>query len=107
MSDYPKPPALDEDADVAGERARICRNEQTNDILRIRDLSKVKRFPLPNVTKNNNKKTPPKWFIQVQMFVICQTYKGTIIPAVNRICVGVSPGEVCQNLLQNLIMPVQ
>lgn len=25
----------------------------------------------------------------------CQIYKGTLIPAVNRICVGVSPGEVC------------
>uniref|UniRef100_H3CTK4 ATP-binding cassette, sub-family A (ABC1), member 4a n=1 Tax=Tetraodon nigroviridis TaxID=99883 RepID=H3CTK4_TETNG len=66
VSDHPKPPALDEDADVAGERARICTNEKTDDILRIRDLSK--------------------------------TYKGTLIPAVNRICVGVSAGE-CFGLL--------
>ncbi|XP_029698855.1 retinal-specific ATP-binding cassette transporter-like [Takifugu rubripes] len=66
VSDCPKPPVLDEDADVAGERARICKNERTNDILQIRDLSK--------------------------------TYKGTIIPAVNRICLGVSSGE-CFGLL--------
>lgn len=25
----------------------------------------------------------------------CQVYKGTATPAVNRICLGVSPGEVC------------
>lgn len=41
----------------------------------------------------------------------CQTYKGTIIPAVNRICVGVSPGEVClangYNLLQYLTVSIQ
>ncbi|KAG7216739.1 hypothetical protein INR49_021122 [Caranx melampygus] len=65
-SDFPKPPILEEDADVAEEREHIYRNGKTNDILRIRDLSK--------------------------------TYTGTIIPAVDRICVGVSPGE-CFGLL--------
>ncbi|XP_044032286.1 retinal-specific phospholipid-transporting ATPase ABCA4a isoform X2 [Siniperca chuatsi] len=66
ISDCPKPPILDEDVDVAEERERICNSEKTNDILRIRDLSK--------------------------------TYTRTIIPAVDRICVGVSPGE-CFGLL--------
>ncbi|XP_071341979.1 retinal-specific phospholipid-transporting ATPase ABCA4-like isoform X2 [Trachinotus anak] len=66
ISDFPKPPILDEDADVAEEREHIYQSGKTNDILRIRDLSK--------------------------------TYTGTIIPAVDRICVGVSPGE-CFGLL--------
>ncbi|XP_051267127.1 retinal-specific phospholipid-transporting ATPase ABCA4a isoform X3 [Dicentrarchus labrax] len=66
ISDCPKPHILDEDVDVAEERERIYRSEKTNDILRIRDLSK--------------------------------TYRGTILPAVDRICVGVSPGE-CFGLL--------
>uniref|UniRef100_A0A665X1X1 P-type phospholipid transporter n=1 Tax=Echeneis naucrates TaxID=173247 RepID=A0A665X1X1_ECHNA len=66
ISDCPKPPIIDEDADVAEERELIYRPVKTNDILRIRDLSK--------------------------------TYTGTIIPAVDRICVGVSPGE-CFGLL--------
>ncbi|XP_033494779.1 retinal-specific phospholipid-transporting ATPase ABCA4a isoform X1 [Epinephelus lanceolatus] len=66
ISDCPKPPILEEDVDVAEERERLYRSEKTNDILRIRDLSK--------------------------------TYPGTIIPAVDRICVAVSPGE-CFGLL--------
>ncbi|XP_028288502.1 retinal-specific phospholipid-transporting ATPase ABCA4a [Parambassis ranga] len=66
IPDCPKPHILDEDTDVAQERQRIHQSENTNDILRIRDLSK--------------------------------TYTGTIIPAVDRICVGVSPGE-CFGLL--------
>ncbi|XP_067342054.1 retinal-specific phospholipid-transporting ATPase ABCA4a [Channa argus] len=65
-SKCPKSPILDEDVDVADEREQIYRSEKTNDILRIRDLSK--------------------------------TYSGTSVPAVDRICVGVSPGE-CFGLL--------
>ncbi|KAM8882220.1 retinal-specific phospholipid-transporting ATPase ABCA4a isoform 2-T2 [Synchiropus picturatus] len=65
-SDHPKPLMMDEDVDVADEREQIHRNEKTNDILRIKDLSK--------------------------------TYRGMIIPAVDRICVRVSPGE-CFGLL--------
>uniref|UniRef100_A0AAQ5YRW6 P-type phospholipid transporter n=1 Tax=Amphiprion ocellaris TaxID=80972 RepID=A0AAQ5YRW6_AMPOC len=61
-----QPHIVDEDLDVTDERERIYKSEKTNDILRIRDLSK--------------------------------TYTGTIIPAVDRICVGVSPGE-CFGLL--------
>lgn len=38
-------------------------------------------------------------FIFVLMFSH-QTYTGTIIPAVDRICVGVSPGEVCRGLVK-------
>lgn len=38
-------------------------------------------------------------FIFVLMFSY-QTYTGTIIPAVDRICVGVSPGEVCRGLVK-------
>lgn len=30
-----------------------------------------------------------------------QTYRGTIIPAVDRICVGVSPGEVSLSPTEN------
>lgn len=73
VSDSPKPPALDEDADVAGERARICTNQKTNEILRIQDLSKVKRFSFRNVTDNGNqvkKKNTPKRFVQVEMFLL-------------------------------------
>ncbi|XP_035808253.2 retinal-specific phospholipid-transporting ATPase ABCA4a isoform X2 [Amphiprion ocellaris] len=66
IPDCPKPHIVDEDLDVTDERERIYKSEKTNDILRIRDLSK--------------------------------TYTGTIIPAVDRICVGVSPGE-CFGLL--------
>uniref|UniRef100_A0A3Q1EAA0 ATP-binding cassette, sub-family A (ABC1), member 4a n=1 Tax=Acanthochromis polyacanthus TaxID=80966 RepID=A0A3Q1EAA0_9TELE len=66
IPDCPKPHIVDEDLDVTDERERIYQSEKTNDILRIRDLSK--------------------------------TYTGTIIPAVDRICVGVSPGE-CFGLL--------
>ncbi|KAF6716400.1 Retinal-specific ATP-binding cassette transporter [Oryzias melastigma] len=61
IPDGPKPHILEEDVDVAEERKRIQQSGKTNDILRIKDLSK--------------------------------TYTGTIIPAVDRICVGVSPGE--------------
>ncbi|TMS09014.1 Retinal-specific ATP-binding cassette transporter [Larimichthys crocea] len=66
ISDFQNPPNLEEDMDVAEERARIYKSEKNGDILRIRDLSK--------------------------------TYSGTFIPAVDRICVGVSPGE-CFGLL--------
>ncbi|XP_078147403.1 retinal-specific phospholipid-transporting ATPase ABCA4a isoform X1 [Centroberyx gerrardi] len=66
ISDYMKPPVMEEDVDVAQERERIYKDGKNNDILRIRDLSK--------------------------------TYTGTAIPAVDRICVGVSPGE-CFGLL--------
>uniref|UniRef100_A0A673CI96 ATP-binding cassette, sub-family A (ABC1), member 4a n=1 Tax=Sphaeramia orbicularis TaxID=375764 RepID=A0A673CI96_9TELE len=66
ISDGVKPPILEEDEDVAEERKRIYRNDKTNDILYVRDLSK--------------------------------TYSGTVIPAVDRICAGVSPGE-CFGLL--------
>ncbi|XP_029955495.1 retinal-specific phospholipid-transporting ATPase ABCA4-like [Salarias fasciatus] len=66
IPDGPKPHILDEDADVSEERERMYQSGKTNDILRIKDLSK--------------------------------TYRGTIIPAVDRICVGVSPGE-CFGLL--------
>uniref|UniRef100_UPI0037E6FBBE retinal-specific phospholipid-transporting ATPase ABCA4a n=1 Tax=Semicossyphus pulcher TaxID=241346 RepID=UPI0037E6FBBE len=66
ISECPKPFVLNEDLDVAEERERIYEREQTNDILRIRDLTK--------------------------------TYPGTIIPAVDRICAGVSAGE-CFGLL--------
>uniref|UniRef100_A0A8C8DXS5 ABC transporter domain-containing protein n=1 Tax=Oryzias sinensis TaxID=183150 RepID=A0A8C8DXS5_9TELE len=61
IPDGPKPHILEEDVDVAEERKRIQQSGNTNDILRIKDLSK--------------------------------TYTGTIIPAVDRICVGVLPGE--------------
>lgn len=44
ISDSPKPHILDEDVDVAEERERIYKSEKTNDILRIRDLSKVRFF---------------------------------------------------------------
>ncbi|XP_041823569.1 retinal-specific phospholipid-transporting ATPase ABCA4-like [Melanotaenia boesemani] len=66
IPDGPKPHILDEDVDVAEERQRIHQSGKTNDILRIKDLSK--------------------------------TYTGTIIPAVDRMCIGVSPGE-CFGLL--------
>uniref|UniRef100_H2LLX9 P-type phospholipid transporter n=1 Tax=Oryzias latipes TaxID=8090 RepID=H2LLX9_ORYLA len=59
--DHWQPHILEEDVDVAEERKRIQQSGNTNDILRIKDLSK--------------------------------TYTGTIIPAVDRICVGVLPGE--------------
>uniref|UniRef100_A0A669DHE2 P-type phospholipid transporter n=1 Tax=Oreochromis niloticus TaxID=8128 RepID=A0A669DHE2_ORENI len=64
IPDCPKPHILDEDVDVGEERQRIYQSGKSNDILRVRDLSKVR----------------------------------TIIPAVDRICVGVSPGE-CFGLL--------
>ncbi|CAN9506482.1 unnamed protein product [Ophioblennius macclurei] len=66
IPDGPKPHILDEDADVTEERNRMYQSGKTNDILRIKDLSK--------------------------------TYSGTAIPAVDRICIGVSPGE-CFGLL--------
>ncbi|XP_047424587.1 retinal-specific phospholipid-transporting ATPase ABCA4a isoform X2 [Mugil cephalus] len=64
--DSPKRHILEEDEDVAQERERTYQSRKSNDILHIRDLSKI--------------------------------YSGTIIPAVDRICVGVSPGE-CFGLL--------
>uniref|UniRef100_A0A3P9LUM4 P-type phospholipid transporter n=1 Tax=Oryzias latipes TaxID=8090 RepID=A0A3P9LUM4_ORYLA len=67
IPDGPKPHILEEDVDVAEERKRIQQSGNTNDILRIKDLSK--------------------------------TYTGTIIPAVDRICVGVLPGEQCFGLV--------
>ncbi|CAJ1081870.1 retinal-specific phospholipid-transporting ATPase ABCA4a [Xyrichtys novacula] len=66
ISERPQPLILNEDLDVAQERERIYKSEKSNDILRIRDLTKI--------------------------------YPGTIIPAVDRICFGVSAGE-CFGLL--------
>uniref|UniRef100_A0A3Q2Z6G7 P-type phospholipid transporter n=1 Tax=Hippocampus comes TaxID=109280 RepID=A0A3Q2Z6G7_HIPCM len=66
IPDGPKPPIQDEDLDVAEERERIYKSRQTNDILHVRNLSKI--------------------------------YTGTITPAVDQICIGVSPGE-CFGLL--------
>uniref|UniRef100_A0A8C5HBZ0 ATP-binding cassette, sub-family A (ABC1), member 4a n=1 Tax=Gouania willdenowi TaxID=441366 RepID=A0A8C5HBZ0_GOUWI len=66
IPDGVNPHILDEDSDVAEERQRMHHRGKTNDILRVKDLSK--------------------------------TYKGKMIPAVDRICVGVSPGE-CFGLL--------
>uniref|UniRef100_A0A3B3ZLR6 ABC transporter domain-containing protein n=1 Tax=Periophthalmus magnuspinnatus TaxID=409849 RepID=A0A3B3ZLR6_9GOBI len=42
LCDSPRGHILDEDADVAEERQRIYKSHKTNDILRVRDLSKVK-----------------------------------------------------------------
>lgn len=44
ISDFQNPPNLEEDMDVAEERARIYKSEKNGDILRIRDLSKVTHF---------------------------------------------------------------
>ncbi|XP_061877711.1 retinal-specific phospholipid-transporting ATPase ABCA4-like isoform X1 [Entelurus aequoreus] len=66
VPDGPKPSILDEDLDVAEERERIYKSRKTNDILHVRDLSKI--------------------------------YTGTMTPAVDQICIGVSPGE-CFGLL--------
>lgn len=41
MSDFKKPPITDEDVDVAKERERIYKGGSSNDILQIKDLSKV------------------------------------------------------------------
>lgn len=114
ISDCPKPLILDEDVDVAEERERMYESEKTNDILRIRDLSKVRCLAFQTMTvmdsgKNakidGSVKSKEKVYIQhLPYFVLtlsCQTYTGTIIPAVDRICVGVSPGEVC------VVKPIQ
>ncbi|TRY62479.1 hypothetical protein DNTS_007141, partial [Danionella cerebrum] len=74
MPDFRKPPVTDEDVDVAKERERIYKGGSSNDILQIKDLSKAM------LSSQNS------------------TYAGTIRPAVDRICVGVSPGE-CFGLL--------
>lgn len=79
VSDSPKPPALDEDADVAGERARICTNQKTNEILRIQDLSKVKRFYFRNVTDNGNqvkkKKTHQNGLFRLKCFCLADVQR--------------------------------
>lgn len=41
IPDCPKPHILDEDVDVGEERQRIYQSGKSNDILRVRDLSKV------------------------------------------------------------------
>lgn len=95
VPDCPKNPVLDEDADVAGERTRICRNENTNDILRIRDLSKVNCLFFPNMINIKNMLKNTEMAVYSHSNVLdWQTYKGMIIPAVNRVCLGVSAGEV-------------
>lgn len=115
ISDGPKPLILDEDVDVAEERERIYESEKTNDILRIRDLSKVRRLAFQTMTHHGQWKKMPRLMVQSKVktrkyiqhppyFVLTlswQTYTGTIIPAVDRICVGVSPGEVC------VVKPIQ
>lgn len=53
ISDRPKPFILDEDVDVTEERERIYKSEQTNDILRIRDLSKVGWFASQHMTHSS------------------------------------------------------
>ncbi|XP_058274218.1 retinal-specific phospholipid-transporting ATPase ABCA4 [Hemibagrus wyckioides] len=66
LCDYSQIPVPDEDDDVAQERQRIYSRARNNDILHIRDLTKM--------------------------------YMGRKRPAVDRICVGVPPGE-CFGLL--------
>lgn len=88
MSDYKKPPVTDEDVDVAKERERIHKGGSSGDILQVKDLSKV-RLPAH---------TGALWVMldgtDCMWFLTLQTYIGTARPAVDRICVGVSPGEV-------------
>lgn len=94
IPDCPKPHILDEDTDVAQERQRIHQSENTNDILRIRDLSKVRHM------SSSSSLIKIMRFIHLILILPWQTYTGTIIPAVDRICVGVSPGEVCTDLVK-------
>lgn len=59
-----------------------------------------KNAKIDGSVKSKNK----KYIQHLPYFVLtlsCQTYTGTIIPAVDRICVGVSPGEVC------VVKPIQ
>uniref|UniRef100_A0AAX7V8Z4 ABC transporter domain-containing protein n=1 Tax=Astatotilapia calliptera TaxID=8154 RepID=A0AAX7V8Z4_ASTCA len=49
IPDCPKPHILDEDVDVGEERQRIYQSGKSNDILRVRDLSKVSCFGLLGV----------------------------------------------------------
>jgi len=46
-TDYVKSPVKDEDDDVAQERERIYKGGNKNDILLVRDLSKVNDHKLP------------------------------------------------------------
>lgn len=52
----PKPHIQDEDVDVAEERQRIYRSGKSSDILRVRDLSKVRGFLYYAAQKNKTKK---------------------------------------------------
>ncbi|KAF3703359.1 Retinal-specific ATP-binding cassette transporter [Channa argus] len=95
-SKCPKSPILDEDVDVADEREQIYRSEKTNEILRIRDLSKVRCFSGKKYGQRLTVDTGLN--VHSVLILLCQTYSGTSVPAVDRICVGVSPGE-CFGLL--------
>uniref|UniRef100_M3XGV9 ATP binding cassette subfamily A member 4 n=1 Tax=Latimeria chalumnae TaxID=7897 RepID=M3XGV9_LATCH len=66
VSEPSKTPVTNEDEDVAKERMRVTKGSGKNDILKIKELTKI--------------------------------YSGRLKPAVDRICVGVRPGE-CFGLL--------
>lgn len=96
--DCPKPHILDEDVDVAEERLRIHHSGKTNDILRVKDLSKVDIFFL-KVCRADKVSMRQRFELHFLLFLPVQTYAGLMIPAVDQICVGVSPGEVGSVLL--------
>lgn len=60
-------------------------------------VEKMPRLMVQSKVKKSNIQHLPYFVLTLS----CQTYTGTIIPAVDRICVGVSPGEVC------VVKPIQ
>lgn len=86
----------DEDEDVAKERQRVLSGGCQNDILELKNLTKVSHT-LCFLSKTAGQVLIDT-FVNVSRLITCmflfQIYRMKQKPAVDRLCVGIPPGEV-------------
>lgn len=125
------PPVNDEDEDVTRERQRIISGGGQSDILEIKELTKVtKKFCIPkfcwhktmqftrSLTGRNLLVEKHVWYVECIRFQLqltltlplffslwLQIYRMKRKPAVDRICVGIPPGEVSLSL-KFIVLPL-
>lgn len=87
------PPLEDEDEDVARERERVTKGATKGDLLVLRDLTKVGPGWGQVLGWGWHRHSVPS-----QEVLPLQVYRGQKSPAVDRLCLGIPPGEVSAGL---------
>lgn len=89
-------PVGEEDEDVARERQRIVHGLGHGDILELRQLTKVHARKHTHTMRSFSKRSVVVLTSQEVSWVDCvvQVFKRKQKPAVDRLCVGIPPGEV-------------